>query len=377
MGLAAPKQFLTLGGVPLLVHTLKAFHAVPAIQSIILVVPAVHRDSTQRMVADYGLDRVQEVVVGGAERQDSVRAGLAVLPDGIDLVAVHDGARPLVSPQLIEACLDAAAETGAAIAAVPVKDTLKQVTSQGIIDRTIDRQGLWQAQTPQVVAVSLLREAHARAAAANFLGTDEASLLEHFGYPVIVVPGSEKNIKITRPEDLIVAKALLKKEVQTKTVDELRIGNGYDAHCLVPNRPLVLGGVTIPHDLGLLGHSDADVLTHALCDALLGALGRGDIGRLFPDTDAQFKDILSLRLLEEVMLLVAKDGYRLINADITVLAQRPKLAPHFPAMAKNLCQICRVPPERLNLKATTTEQMGFEGREEGIAAQAVVLLERC
>ena len=372
MGLKQPKQFYELAGCPILVHTIRAFQNAPCINEIIVVAPADYLDEVKAMVATYGLDRVSQVVVGGATRQDSVRAGVNAVRAGTEYVAVHDGARPFVAPELIEACVAKAQETGAALAAVPVRDTLKTVADEDLVVNTVDRSVLWQAQTPQVVRLGLLQEAYRITDADGFVGTDEASLLEHIDCPVRVVEGSERNFKITRPEDLRIAEALLMTDSKQGIANAPRVGHGYDAHRLVADRLLILGGVTIPHSLGLLGHSDADVLTHALCDAVLGAIGEGDIGRHFPDTDPQYKGADSLKLLARVMEIAAEKGYQLGNADITVIAQKPKLAPHFPAMREKLAKACEVGEAMINLKGTTTEKMGFAGREEGIAAHAIV-----
>jgi 2-C-methyl-D-erythritol 4-phosphate cytidylyltransferase/2-C-methyl-D-erythritol 2,4-cyclodiphosphate synthase len=259
-------------------------------------------------------------------------------------------------------------QSGAVIAAIPVKDTLKRAGEFGMIEETVDRTGLWQAQTPQAAQRELLERAFAQAAQNQFTGTDEASLLEAAGIPVRMVEGSERNLKITRPSDLEVAATLLREEVNMK------IGHGFDAHRLVAGRKLILGGVIIPFDLGLDGHSDADVVAHALIDGLLGALGAGDIGRHFPDTDPRYQGIDSLLLLTQVRQLADAQGYRLGNADITIVCQRPKLAPYLEQMQANLARCCQVPPSAVNIKATTTEKMGYTGRGEGIAAHAVVLL---
>ena len=371
MGTSTPKQFSELLGVPILIHAIRAFRQVPAIGAIIVVAPAQHRELTCALLTQYQLDDHCTVLIGGKLRQDSVRIGLAQVTDDSSLVAVHDGARPLIAPQDIQRCLDAAATHGAAIMAVPVKDTLKAVADDTTIRHTVERAGLWQAQTPQVVQTALLKEAFAKADLDGFVGTDEASLLEHGGWPVAVVQGSETNLKITRPDDLPMAEAILMKQ---QSPPQMRIGHGFDAHRLVAGRPLILGGMKIPHELGLLGHSDADVLTHALCDAILGAIGAGDIGRHFPDTDPQYKGISSIKLLAQVIGLATERHFRLHNADITVVAQRPKLASHFPAMQKILAEACRVEPDAINLKASTTEKMGYTGREEGISAHAVVLM---
>lgn len=384
MGLDTPKQFLTLAGLPVLVHTVRAFLNISIIDSILLAVPPDLRSRAEKMIDRYRLNQTPGkllVVNGGRTRQDSVKACLESLPPAIEWVLVHDGARPLVNPELIEACLFEARQSGASMAGIPVSDTLKAVTAEKKIMKTVDRHQLWQAQTPQVAQAALLRKAYAAAERNGFCGTDEASLLEYINCPVTVVPGSEKNVKITRPEDLIIAEALLMHDEQHREparafLQDLRIGHGYDAHRLAKERPLVLGGVVVPHPLGLVGHSDADVLTHALCDAILGALGAGDIGKHFPDTDERFSGVHSLILLEQVVDMAGDMGFCLLNADITIVAEKPKLSAYFPEMMMNLAEACRVDQQCINIKATTTERMGFAGREEGIAAHAVVLMQK-
>lgn len=381
MGLSSPKQFYELEGIPILVHTLRVFQQVESVGSIIVVVPAESCGLVQNLVDQYQLDKVTRVIEGGKERQDSVSAGLETLGDEIELVLVHDGVRPFVSTTVIEECLEEAEKSGAAMAAIPVKDTLKAVSSRNVIEKTINRDGVWQAQTPQAAKTALLKEAYRLAAAKkDFIATDEAGLLEILGYPVKVVAGSEKNIKITRPEDLVIAKAILmEKEAVVDSMEmklQYRSGYGYDAHRLIEGRPLILGGEDITFEKGLEGHSDADVLVHALCDAMLGAIGAGDLGRHFPDTDQKFKNISSINILRDVVSQVKEKGYALGNADITVVAQRPKLSPYLAAMQKNIASTCGVTPEVINLKATTTEELGFEGRGEGMSAHAVVMLRK-
>jgi 2-C-methyl-D-erythritol 4-phosphate cytidylyltransferase/2-C-methyl-D-erythritol 2,4-cyclodiphosphate synthase len=380
MGLADPKQFFELEGEPILLHTLRVFQDSAQIGSIIVVVPPAYCARVEELVQDARLTKVHRVVAGGERRQDSVLAGLERVPEEVDLVLVHDGVRPFVTPSLIAACLQEAAISGAAMAGPPVKDTLKRVTGGNMIDKTVSRADVWQAQTPQAARKELLQKAFQRAAAENYTATDEAGLLEFLGCPVKVVPGSEKNIKITRPEDLTLARAILMESRKQQDNDDARgncrSGYGYDAHRLVAGRPLILGGVEILHEKGLLGHSDADVLTHALCDAMLGAVGAGDIGSHFPDTAAEYKNISSLKILAETAALVAAKGYGLANGDITVVAQQPRLAPYLDAMKKNLAAACNTAPDTINIKATTTEEMGFEGRGEGMSAHAVVLLQR-
>ncbi len=371
MGLDHPKQYHFLAGAPILVHTVQVFASAACIDRIVVVVPADRVDSTRQLLAEYDLaGELVQVTAGGRRRQDSVKAGLDLLDNGVDIVLVHDGARPLVSVDLIERCCRAATEHGAAIAAVPVKDTLKKGGTGNRILHTVDRHGLWQAQTPQAARLSLLQKAYADIGERDV--TDEASLLELAGFEVQLIEGAETNIKITRPDDLIIAEKIMEKT----TVPQVRIGHGYDAHRFAPDRKLVLGGVTIPFEMGLAGHSDADVLTHALCDALLGAMGEGDIGAHFPDSDQRFKNIYSIELLQDVVQLAREKGLQLSNADVTVICQGPKLVPFIPEMRTILSAACQVGEGRMNIKATTTEKMGFVGRMEGVSCHAVVLLTR-
>jgi len=370
MGLNHPKQFHFLAGRPILIHTVRTFRQTDCIDYIVVVVPSDRLHSTIELLVKYGLagDGVQ-VVAGGKRRQDSVKAGLDTLDTAdVDIVLVHDGARPLLGVDLIRKCVQAAKDHGAAIVAVPVKDTLKKGDDNNCIVATVDRQSLWQAQTPQACCLQLLLDAYTTAGDRDV--TDEASLLELAGIPVRLVEGSETNIKITRPEDLTIAEKIMQKNA-TSTI---RVGHGYDAHRFAENRTLVLGGVTIPFTMGLAGHSDADVLTHALCDAILGALGAGDIGAHFPDMDQQFANIYSINLLQRVIDIARKKGFLLSNADITVICQKPRLAPFITEIKEILMDACSVGKEQINIKATTTEKMGFTGRTEGISSHAVVLL---
>nr|WP_321466380.1 2-C-methyl-D-erythritol 4-phosphate cytidylyltransferase [uncultured Desulfobulbus sp.] len=370
-GHAQPKQFLELAGLPIMVRACRAFLQLPQIAVVAMALPSDHYQASIELLARHlqvGEFERLLFTVGGATRQDSVRAGLSLLPEEIELVLVHDAARPLIDRATIMRCIEGARQHGAVIAAIPVKDTLKKVGQEQLISDTVDRASLWQAQTPQAARRDLLQQAFLRAADSGFLGTDEASLLEAAGIAVRVVEGSERNLKVTRPEDLQVASALLHEQATMK------IGHGFDAHRLVSGRKLILGGVTIDFELGLDGHSDADVVAHALTDALLGALGLGDIGRHFPDSDQRYKGIDSLLLLAQVQQLAEQQGFVLGNADITIVCQRPKLAPHLAQMQANLAKCCKVAPAAINIKATTTEKMGYTGRGEGIAAHAVVLM---
>jgi len=369
MGLDHPKQFHSLAGFPILVHTVRKFVKAGCVDSIVVVVPADRVDSTKDLLQEYYLfDSAITVVAGGKRRQDSVKCGLDSLSADVDVVLVHDGARPLVTTDVILRCALAAEKSGAAIAAVPVKDTLKKGDAENRIIETVDRETLWQAQTPQAARFSLLLAAYN--AADNRDVTDEASLLELAGTPVQLVEGSETNIKITRPDDLIIAEKIMQKEMSPS----MRVGHGYDAHQFAVDRNLILGGVKVPFEMGLAGHSDADVLTHALCDAMLGALGAGDLGTHFPDSDQQFENIYSIKLLESVVVLAHKRHFILSNADVTVVCQKPKLASFIAEMKQNIASACNVSAEQINIKATTTEKMGFTGRMEGISCHAVVLL---
>ncbi|MBE0618603.1 MAG: 2-C-methyl-D-erythritol 2,4-cyclodiphosphate synthase [Proteobacteria bacterium] len=373
MGGATRKQFLSLGGRPLLVQTLLRLLAWPELAGAVVVVPEEEVAWTRGLLEGAGVPRVHRVVAGGVERQDSVRRGLAALteagPD--DLVFVHDGVRPFPPVERLPA-LAAAARPDGALLAEACRDTLKR-GADGASVGTVDRSGLWQAQTPQAFPVALLREALERAAADGRAGTDEASLVEALGRRPRLVDGDPRNLKVTRPEDLELAEALLCGEA--RAAGELHVGHGYDVHRLVTGRRLVLGGVEISHDKGLLGHSDADVLAHAVADACLGAAGLGDIGRHFPDTDAAWAGASSLALLERVVVLIRGRGLAVRRVDATLVAQRPRVAPHVATMQANLSASLGL-RSGVTVKATTTEGLGFEGRQEGISAHAVALLER-
>lgn len=368
MGLDIPKQYCLLAGVPVLVHSVRAFLKSQNICEVIVVVPDKWVSKTERILAEHlGENSQLKVTAGGERRQDSVFAGMSQLQDDIDIVLVHDGARPMITVELIDRCYHGCVKNDAVITAVPVKDTLKRCDQRSRVLQTVSRQDLWQAQTPQAARVDLLKDCYSRFGHEDV--TDEASLLELGGVEVTVVPGSETNLKITRWEDLEIAEKIMSKEKNS-----MRIGHGFDAHRFQENRDLVLGGVTVPYHLGLAGHSDADVLTHAVCDALLGAIGEGDIGRHFPDSDAKYKNISSLLLLGFVIKGVYKHGYSIGNIDVTVICQEPKLSPYIDQMREKLAACCQVEKKRVNIKATTTEKMGFTGRLEGISCHAVVLL---
>jgi 2-C-methyl-D-erythritol 2,4-cyclodiphosphate synthase/2-C-methyl-D-erythritol 4-phosphate cytidylyltransferase len=335
----------------------------------IVVVAGSHTvDAVSQLVRDEGFAKVQAVVAGGERRQDSVGAGLAALPEGIEIVVIHDGARPLAEPELFDRCAVAAAGSGAAIAATPVADTLKRV-AEGVIAGTVDRAGLWAAQTPQAFRLETLRRVIATSS--GELVTDEARLWEIAGLPVSVVPASAANLKVTHAEDIPVADALLR---AGRLLLLPRVGVGYDAHRFASGRRLVLGGVEIAHDQGLEGHSDADVLLHAIADAVLGAASLGDSGQHFPPSDARFQDADSQHLLCEVARLAREAGWVPGNVDATLLAEAPRIGPHVPLMRERIAYCLGLSPGAVSVKATTNEGMGAIGRGEGIAALATATL---
>ena len=372
MGRERPKQFLDLCGRPILAHTLEVFERCAEIDRVILVTASEWVDfCSERIVRRYGLRKIQGVIAGGAERQDSVYAGLQLI-DGDEIVVVHDAVRPFVEPSKVAESIERCRETGAVIVAVPPKDTIK-IGAGGTVQETLDRRRLWSVQTPQTFSREVLRTAYDRAFRDSVYGTDDASLVERTGHPVHILLGSYENLKITTVEDLEIAETMLQKDARRG--QNIRVGQGYDVHRLVEGRPLVLGGIQIPFDRGLLGHSDADVLCHAVADALLGAMACGDIGVHFPDTAPQFEGISSLILLTKVGEIVRGRTGAILNVDSTILAQEPKLASLLPEMRRNIARALAVDVDRISIKATTTEELGFVGRREGIAAQAVVCVD--
>lgn len=370
-GQAQPKQYVALADWPVLAHTLSRFDQTPAVDRVILVVPYGHKGRVQEeILTPFGFQKVCRVVIGGEHRQDSVYAGFLALDEDVELVVVHDAVRPLVRIRTIEEVIAAARLHGAAIAAIPVRDTLKRVEADTVVE-TLDRGHLWQAQTPQAFRRDLLAEALAAARRDGVLATDEAALVERLGRPVKIVPGSVDNVKITLPEDHLLAECLIGRHPGERT---MRVGIGVDVHRLTEGRRLMLGGVDVPHRRGLAGHSDADVIVHALCDALLSAAGLPDIGVLFPNDDPKWAGLPGREMLSLVARQVAAAGYHLVNADVTLLAERPKIAAHVPRMIEALAEALAVEPSRVRVKATTTEALGAIGRGEGMAAWAVALL---
>jgi 2-C-methyl-D-erythritol 4-phosphate cytidylyltransferase/2-C-methyl-D-erythritol 2,4-cyclodiphosphate synthase len=331
------------------------------------VTSADDREAAAALVKQLKITKLIRIVEGGAERQDSVSHGLAAIPSQVELVAVHDGARPLVSHQLIERCVEAAQQWGTAIPSLSIIDTVKRA-KEGIIVETLDRRELVRVQTPQTFRREILIKAVKQAIQDQFTGTDEAALVERMGIPVHLVAGEESNLKVTTMGDIAAAEAYLGTGP--------RIGFGYDIHRLVQGRKLFLGGVEIAHTKGLEGHSDADALLHAICDALLGAAGLADIGVYFPNNDPRFAGISSLKLLEEVAGLLAEKGFMPSNIDATVIAEAPKIAPHVSLMKERIAEALHLPVQCVGIKATTNEGIGSLGSGEGIAAYAVANLVR-
>jgi 2-C-methyl-D-erythritol 4-phosphate cytidylyltransferase/2-C-methyl-D-erythritol 2,4-cyclodiphosphate synthase len=368
-GGAVPKQLADLGGQSMLRRSVAACDAHPGIDELVVVLPG---DLLPDAVVLVGPTRAAcRVVAGGQRRQDSVRAGFDAVSAAATIVLVHDAARPFVTSEVIDRVIGAAVESGAAVPAVPVSDTVKRV-SGGSTDaprrrvvETVPREEVWLAQTPQGFRREVLAEAIA-AGAGRADATDEARLVEWLGQEVQVVDGDVSNVKVTTQDDVAQARG--------RWSGSLRVGTGYDLHQLVTGRTLVLAGVVVPSVFGPLGHSDGDVVCHALTDAILGAAGAGDIGQLFPNTDPQWKDAAGLDLLTRALVVVRASGWRVLNADVTVVLERPKLVPHVAAIRAQLAGVLGVAVEAVSVKGKTNEGVDAVGRGEAIASHAVVLL---
>lgn len=357
-----PKQYRILGGQPVLrcaARVLAAHSGVDAVRVVIREGDRAHYD-----VATAGLDLL-EPVVGGATRQKSVLRGLESLTTmAPEIVLIHDAARPLCHPDVITRVIAALSSARAAVPCVPVRDTLKRGSHIGAdVVATVAREHLWQAQTPQGFHFQDILAAHRRRAGQSL--TDDAAVAEQEGIAVTIVAGDEQNIKITTAEDFARAERCL------DTVSETRIGFGFDVHRFGPGGHVILGGIAIAHDQGLVGHSDADVVLHALTDAVFGAIGAGDLGLHFPPTDPRWRGVNSELFLKRAMDLVAEAGGRITNVDITIICERPRIGPHRATMIERIAQIMAIEVTRVSVKATTTEGLGFTGRREGIAAQAI------
>jgi 2-C-methyl-D-erythritol 4-phosphate cytidylyltransferase/2-C-methyl-D-erythritol 2,4-cyclodiphosphate synthase len=379
-----PKQYTTLLGHSILEWSLRALLAEPRVHAIVVVLAA--GDAHWPAIAGKLNSSKLLSAIGGAQRQDSVLNGLDFLmpraaPD--DWILVHDAARPCLSGSDLSALIDALeqqpksaqSEPAGAVLAAPIVDTVKRELGSNAAQpgiETVDRTGLWRALTPQVFAFAQLRRALQDAARAGVAVTDEAQALERLGLPAMLVRGSPFNIKVTRVEDLELAAGILKLTQEGL----MRVGQGMDVHAFGAGDHVVLGGVRIAHPFGVIAHSDGDVVIHALCDALLGAMGDGDIGQHFPDSDPRYRGADSRVFLRAVAARMKAAGLRLVNADVTVLAEAPRIAAHRSAMSANLAADLSVAAQLINIKATTTERLGFIGRKEGLAAMASVLLAR-
>jgi len=362
-----PKPFIPIHGVPVIEHTIKKFLELEEITQIVIPLSDDTRPLAEKLIPI----NPKKILLcdGGKERIDSIRNALEHTGDA-DLIAVHDAVRPLVPVGDIKNVIQAAEESGAALLAVPSPNTLKESDGDKTVKSTLDREKIWQALTPQVFSRDIIIKSYGIASRENWFGTDDASLAEMAGFSVKLVEGDPVNIKITYPADIMYAESVLK----SKNMLEYRTGTGFDIHRLAEGRKLILGGVEIPFEKGLDGHSDADVLIHAVIDALLGALALGDIGAHFPDNDASYKNIDSRVLLRRSAELLEERKAKVINIDATVVAQRPKLRDYIDMMRKNIAEDLKVDVSRVSVKATTSEKIGFVGREEGMSSQAIALL---
>lgn len=370
-GLEMNKVFFRWQGRSVLSRCIDALAAAKIYDGIVLVISPSDEDAYRQLTAAEGENPlVKQIVFGGETRRESGFNGLKVVPEDCEIVSVHDAARPFVSPEMIRATIDDARIYGSGVISTPVVDTIKQLDEKTGRVTTPDRAQLRAVQTPQSFDYARLMEAHMRAQADGLTVTDDAMVYEHANGDVHLsqAAGAERNIKLTNPEDF--------SRLGENAMPMMRMGSGYDVHRLTKGRKLILCGVDVPHSMGLDGHSDADVAVHALMDAILGAMGEGDIGRHFPDSDMRYKGISSMLLLEHVMGIVRQKGYRILNVDLTIVAQKPKLASYIPQMRENIAAALGVEVEQANVKATTTERLGFEGEERGISAQAVALLQK-
>ena len=359
------KLLEVIGGMPVIARACLAFEKNDSVSEISVVTKADNVAVVRGILDDCGVSKLKAVVSGGATRAESVRNGAAAL-SRCDYIAIHDGARPFVSQELIDRCFATAFSEGSAVPVLPSVDTLKSV-SDGKVSATVDRNAVCRVQTPQVFDYTAYMDALEKYSDNEY--TDDCAMMEAAGVSVSVCPGEDCNFKLTAPYDLQAARFMTRGECGMP-----RIGYGYDVHKLVEGRRLILCGVDGPFEKGLLGHSDADVAAHAAADAILGAAALGDIGKLFPDNDPAYEDADSLTLLESVVGIVNRNGYTISNIDITIVAQRPKLAPFTEQMRANIANACGCGVEHVSVKATTEEGLGFTGIGQGISASAICLL---
>ncbi|MDD6872756.1 MAG: 2-C-methyl-D-erythritol 2,4-cyclodiphosphate synthase [Clostridiales bacterium] len=361
------KVFHPLDGKSVLFRCMRALEESACFDGAVLVLSEQDKEAYRALIAGEGESPlIRARCTGGRTRQESVLNGLRLVPEDAEIVAIHDAARPFVTGRVIRETIESARRYGSGVPGRPIVDTVKLLDESGCAVETPPRERLCAVQTPQTFRLRDIRAAHERAQDEGFAATDDAALYEKYVGRVHIVMNEDcaVNIKVTTPRDL------------PERACVFRTGTGYDAHRLVEGRDLVLCGVTVPYEKGLLGHSDADVAVHALMDALLGAAALGDIGCHFPDSDMRYKGISSMRLLGRVMALLNERGFRPVNADVTIVAQRPKLRDYIPQMTRNLAEALELSEESVNVKATTTEGMGFEGEGQGISAQAAVLIEK-
>jgi 2-C-methyl-D-erythritol 4-phosphate cytidylyltransferase / 2-C-methyl-D-erythritol 2,4-cyclodiphosphate synthase len=367
LGAGRPKQLLEIGGRSMLQWCVTAFDDHPAVNEIVIVLP---RDLSESLEID-AVNKDIELAIGGERRQDSVEAGFRATSPSADIVLVHDAARPFVSEDLISRVIAGAAKHGAVVPARRPSDTVKRASDAGAaVEETIPRETIWLAQTPQGFRRSLLAEAIAKTAGADV--TDEATMVERAGHAVHIVEGDARNIKITTGDDLEQARDRAQPGKISR--EEFRVGTGYDLHRLVEGRPLVLAGVQIPCEKGPLGHSDGDVVCHAVCDAIFGAAGMGDIGRHFPDTDPHWKDVPGLEFAGRARDIIGEASWKVSSVDVTVILERPKLAPFMIGMRDALTQA--LGGAAVSIKAKTNEGVDATGRGEAIAAHAVAVITR-
>ena len=366
------KQFIDIFGKTVLERTLLAFEKSELIDEIVLVVRDEETEEAQATLDSLSLSKSVRLTVGGSCRAQSAKNGFFAADSTMDFVAIHDAARCLITPEMIDKVVETAHKTKAATAVCSVYDTVKLIDENGKIVSTVPRSSVVRAQTPQVFSRELYERALIECEYLSEI-TDDNMLIENIGAEIYAVDLGPTNVKITTREDLTLAKNILTERGEG-IVSGYRIGHGYDVHKLVEGRKLILGGVEIPYQNGLLGHSDADVLLHAIMDSLLGAAALGDIGRHFPDTSDEFKGISSMHLLTRVAELIRKNGFNVVNVDATLVMQRPKVASYVPKMVSNVAFALGIPEDSVNVKATTEEHLGFTGREEGASAHSVAML---
>ena len=376
LGSATPKQLLALGERTILQRSFDIVNGHDRIDEIVVALPPDLANTPPPFLIS--TKKPVRIVDGGARRQDSVAKAFAQVSKSASLIVIHDAARPFATADLFTRVIEAASKGGAAIAALQAHDTVKEATAAPgltIVARTLPRESIYLAQTPQAFTRAVLEDAIQLGKGLLTTATDEASLAEQAGHPVRLVDGESTNIKITTQQDLDVSSALIGAREEGRGNSTVpRVGTGYDLHRLEPGRPLVIGGVTIPHETGLAGHSDADVLCHAVTDAILGAAAAGDIGQHFPDTDPRWKGANSIDLLKGAVSIVREAGYTIANVDAVIVAERPKLAPHIPAMRGNLAQAMGIDIAAVSVKGKTNEKIDALGRNEAIAVHAVALL---